>query len=109
MRTFFALLCLALIPAALADAGAPPTAEKKSQPETYPLRGVVVAINAEKSTARIKHDKIPGLMGAMTMEFHLAPAALKILSVGQTITATLYLDNDDFWLRDPKVLPTPSK
>lgn len=109
MRSLFALLCLALLPAAAtAAAESAPAAAKAPAPTTYPLRGVIVALDAEKSTARIKHEKIPGFMGAMTMQFHLAPAALKSLSVGQTITASLHMENDEFWLRDLKVQPAPA-
>lgn len=94
---------------ALSQSAPPLTSEKSPAEKTYPLRGVIVALDAEKSTLRVKHEKIPGFMGAMTMQFHANPAALKTLAVGQTITATLHVENDEFWLREIRPVTTAAR
>jgi protein SCO1 len=63
---FFALL--------LAFAGCKPAAPMPSdsapaKPQTYAARGVVQKISPGQLRATIKHEAIPGYMGAMTMEF----------------------------------------
>ena len=89
----------------LPPAAAAATDSKTAATPTYPLRGVIVALDVAKSTLRVKHENIPGFMRAMTMQFRIAPAALKSLTVGQAITATLYRDDGEFWLRD--IQPAP--
>ena len=88
---------------------AAPAAEKSPAAESNPLRGVIVAVDAEKSTMRVKHEKIPGYMGAMTMQFRVAPGTVPKFALGQTISATLYRENKDFWLRDVAVQAVPAK
>lgn len=68
----------------------------------YPLKGVIVAILAEKSALLVKHEEIPGYMMAMTMLFQVDAATLKAAVKGQAITATLVEKADGYWLEDVK-------
>lgn len=68
----------------------------------HPLRGVVTRIEADASALMVKHEAIPGVMPAMTMQFKAGPAALQPLRQGQTITATMVRRGDDWWLEDIK-------
>lgn len=64
----------------------------------YPLTGIVVTVNAERETLLIDHEEIPGLMPAMTMEFHVSPGDLAIASEGRRIRGMLHKRDDGFFL-----------
>jgi Cu/Ag efflux protein CusF len=85
-----ALLCL------LAAAGfAQANAKKKS----YTLHGKIEAVKGSEKRVTVKHDKIEGYMGAMTMDYKVDDdAMLNKLQPGDEITATLY--EDDYTLYD---------
>jgi Cu/Ag efflux protein CusF len=75
--------------------GSKPAAPAKE----YHLQGVVVKLDKQVRTATIKHQKIEGWMEAMTMEFPVRdPKQFEKLSVGEAITATVYVAGDDFWI-----------
>jgi len=42
-------------------------------PEGASSRGVVEAVDATARTVTLDHEELPGLMGAMTMQFDVAP------------------------------------
>ena len=88
-----AALALACLFAASAFAQA--NAKKKS----YTLHGVIQAVKGSEKKVTVKHDKIEGYMGAMTMDYKVADeATLEKLKPGDEITATLY--EDDYTLYD---------
>lgn len=63
------------------------------------MRGEVTGLDAGGHVATIKHEAIPGFMGAMTMGYPVKdPAEFSKLSVGEPITATVYEKGDDFWI-----------
>lgn len=66
----------------------------------HPLRGVIVAIQADDATLTVKHEAIPGVMPAMTMLFKVEPATLSAAKKGQAITAQMSRRGDDWWLHD---------
>ncbi len=100
-----ALLCVAPAgPVAANDCCPAPAAEAKT-PAGHPLRGVVVAILAEKSALLVKHEEIPGVMSAMTMLLKVDAATLAAAKKDQAITATLVRQEDGWWLRDMKAAP----
>jgi mono/diheme cytochrome c family protein len=70
--------------------------------KTNPLRGVIVEVQTAPSALLVKHEDIPGLMPAMTMLFKVDAATLKAAAKDQAITATLFQQGGDFWLRDVK-------
>ncbi|OAM87671.1 SCO family protein [Termitidicoccus mucosus] len=55
----------------------------------YPLTGVILAVDREHRTLRVKHDEIPGFMPAMTMEFSVSVGDAANAKVGQRIRAEL--------------------
>jgi Cu/Ag efflux protein CusF len=67
------------------------------------MRGTVMGVDVSGHTATIKHDDIEGFMKAMTMGYPVKDTAeLGNLSVGEPITATVYVDGDDFWVGNIK-------
>jgi protein SCO1/2 len=57
------------------------------------VRGTVVSIDAQDGQVMLRHEAIPGLMDAMTMEYPLTDrAALSELHPGDTIAATILAD-----------------
>ena len=69
----------------------------------HPLRGVITAVYADRGSIMVKHDEIPGVMRAMTMLFRVDAATLKSAEKGQTITAMMSRQSDEWWLHDVKV------
>lgn len=58
----------------------------------------------------VKHEEIPGVMRAMTMMFRVDEATLKSVQKGQSITAMMSRQADEWWLHDVKVVaPAPAK
>lgn len=57
---------------------------------THRGRGVVVAVNVEKSRVKLNHEKIEGFMDAMTMWFDVRDATmLRGLAPNDTVEFTL--------------------
>jgi len=74
----------------------------------FPLRGEVVRLDAKTHVATIKHEKIPGFMEAMTMDFPVKdPAEYAKLALGRKITATVVQRPSDYeyWIEDIRVSP----
>lgn len=71
-----------------ADASAT-TAAAAPQEKRHPLTGEILRIEAERNVLVIRHDDIPGVMPAMTMEFVVTPGDVKAAKVGQRIRAQL--------------------
>lgn len=62
-------------------------------PLQYPIRGVVQKVDPRAGGVFLKHESVPGLMPAMTMEYPLEnPAELSELHPGDRIAATLLAD-----------------
>ena len=75
----------------------------------HSLRGVITAVDVERSALMVKHEEIPGVMRAMTMLFKVDIATLKSVQKGQTITAMMSRQGDDWWLHDVKTVATPGR
>ena len=67
MKTIILFCGLLLAVGCKREATAPPVSTATNQ--TYAVRGVVQAIPPDHRHATIKHEKIPGYMAAMTMDF----------------------------------------
>jgi protein SCO1/2 len=104
-----AAVCLGL--ALLVTACSRPATETKKTETTaaakqYPLRGEIMGLDAGQHVATIKHEKIEGFMGAMTMGYPVKdPAEFAKLSVGEPITATVYVSGDDMWVGNIQKAP----
>ena len=93
-----------------AAAPASPAAAAPSAPaaapeiKRYALRGVVVAVDADKSALRVKHEEIPGFMRAMTMQFKVDAPTLAAAKVGVTLTGQMSRQGKDWVLEAVKFL-----
>jgi len=93
------LLAMGLLMAGCSKSEAPAadaakTAAASSAPATpsevrHPITGEIVKILADRDTLLVSHDKIPGYMMAMTMEFKVAKSDLANAREGQRIRAEL--------------------
>ena len=64
-------------------------------------RGVIRALAADRRSARIAHEAIPGFMNAMTMTFEARdPAQLAGFSVGDRVALTFTATPDGHLLLD---------
>ena len=67
----------------------------KSATQHYPVRGVVVSVDAKSGEIDLNAESIPGFMEAMTMSYKLAdPTVASEVHAGDRITATLLCEND---------------
>ena len=65
----------------------------------YQMRGEIMGLDAGGHVATIKHEEIKGYMGAMTMGYPVKDAAeFGKLAVGEPITATVYVTDDEMWV-----------
>ena len=72
----------------------------KSKPaKEYQLRGEIMGLDAGGHVATIKHEEIKGYMGAMTMGYPVKDVSeFAKLSIGEPITATVYVTDDEMWV-----------
>lgn len=67
----------------------------------YDLKGKVVMVEKEKHLVTISHEKVEGLMPAMTMPFTVPNQAdLDYLAPEDQVTATLVIDGSHSWLEN---------
>src|SRR5579864_6040789 len=95
-RTTLVCLALCLLLAGLLTgcAGSAPHNPAKE----YQLRGEIMGLDPGGHVATIKHEEIKGYMGAMTMGYPVKDASeFGKLSVGEPITATVYVTDDEMW------------
>lgn len=97
MKTLLFLPVLALLLAAGCKPATNATANTGTN--SYPVRGVVQAIAADRHSAAIKHEEIPGYMAAMTMDFPVKNTnELAGIAPGDQITFNLVVTKDDDWI-----------
>jgi Cu/Ag efflux protein CusF len=103
LRTLLAglfLVCLATQPASSQEK----SGQAQKSGKRYPLRGVIEALDESAGRLTVNHDKIEGLMAAMTMSYKVdSPDAFKKLKPGDRIEATL--SADDLTLHNIRVVP----
>jgi len=69
--------------------------------QTYAARGIVQQISADRRTATIQHEAIPGYMAAMTMDFAVkATNELTGLSPQDEITFALAVTETESWIEN---------
>jgi len=92
------MTCLALA-LLLAGCSSSKTQESAASAKQYQLRGEIMSLDPSGHVATIKHEEIKGFMGAMTMGYPIKdPAEFSKLTVGEPITATVYVSGDDMWV-----------
>jgi len=85
-----ALALAALLNAAGCAKPEPPKPSAAAAEKPYPLKGVVVSVDAAAKKVVVRHEEIPGYMDAMTMPFNVAePKMLEELRPGDEIEAKL--------------------
>ena len=76
----------------------PPTTAQ-APVKQYAMHGQIAGLDAAQHIATIKHDEIPGFMGAMTMGYLVKdPAEFRKLVVGESFNGTVYVQGDDLWV-----------
>jgi protein SCO1/2 len=71
--------------------------------QTFSVRGVIQKIPQDLRHVTIKHEKIPGYMAAMTMDFSVHDTNLLAgFAPGDEITFTLVVTDDDDWIENLK-------
>lgn len=82
-------------PSAVATAtGSAPSEEKSGE-----LRGVIVSRDPAKNTVTLEHERVEGIMDAMTMPFELRDGKVDQLPPdGTRIVATLHEKNSTWWV-----------
>ena len=97
---------VAPVHSATATASVSTAPEAPAAPRGHPLKGVIVAVVAEKSALLVKHEEIPDVMDAMTMLLKVDAATLAAAKKDQAITARLVKKADGWWLQDVKIAET---
>ncbi len=98
-----AIIILILAAAAFLGLSACNQSPQGASPEgkQYPLKGTVVSIDKPNSSVVVNGEAIPGFMEAMAMPYKVkSPGELDPLAVGDSITATIVADKDDYFVRD---------
>jgi Cu/Ag efflux protein CusF len=70
----------------------------------FELHGAVLSVNASAGTAVVKHEAIPGVMPAMTMQFRADATTLAALVPGQELLGRMEDRNAEWWLFDVRLL-----
>lgn len=97
LRTYFVFLVFSIAVGLGATACKPTGGSSENAPvdatqanvKRYPLTGVIVKADAERTTLLVKHDAIPGYMAAMTMEFSVTAGDVVNAREGQRIRAEM--------------------
>ena len=98
-------LCASLL--AACNQSSKPAAETSANPEAkrYPLKGKVVSLDAPTGEANVDAEAIPGFMDAMVMSYKVKdPSQFAKLAVGDSITADVVVQGDQYWLENVKVV-----
>jgi Cu/Ag efflux protein CusF len=81
-----------------------PASAQSATLKRYPLKGKIVSIDKPGKMAIVDAEAIPGFMGAMAMPYKVKPESdLDKLSAGDTITANLIVEDDNYWLENVAV------
>jgi protein SCO1/2 len=102
-------LCLALFAFTGCQKQAKP--EGNSELKRYPLKGKVVSVDRASKKAKIEHEKIPGFMDAMTMDFPIHEDWVwRELAPGAEVHADLVVDlnaEEPYWLEKIGIVSLP--
>ncbi|MEP6767428.1 MAG: SCO family protein [Acidobacteriota bacterium] len=75
-------------------------ADEAAAAKRYPFHGIVREVKNGGADVLVEHDAVPGFMGAMTMVFPTRGArdVARALAAGDTIDATLVVEESRYWL-----------
>ena len=99
--TCFAFVLVLLVAGCKPNSSVPAPVAATNQ--TFAVRGVIQQIPPDGCHVTIKHEKIPGYMAAMTMDFSVRDTnALAGFAPGDEISFTLVVTADDDWIENLK-------
>jgi Cu/Ag efflux protein CusF len=82
------------------------TREPAPEVKRYAIHGQIVRLDGKDKLATIKHQKIEGWMGAMTMDFPVKDdKEFSALHEGDKIDATVFVQGLDYWVGDVHTQP----
>lgn len=82
------------------------SAKEQVQPKRYTIQGEIKALDPAAKSATINAGKIGDWMEAMTMEYPIKPdAEFAKLHVGDTVEATVVVNDLKYYVTDVKVVP----
>jgi Cu/Ag efflux protein CusF len=94
----------------LAGCAGSKTQDAAAAAKQYQMRGEIMSLDPGGHVATIKHEEIKGFMGAMTMGYPIKdPAEFSKLTVGEPITATVFVSGDDMWVGNIQKEPGAAK
>jgi protein SCO1 len=100
-KTYRAILLIFLSVGALLN-GCQRTPERR-----FDLKGKVISVDKEHRQVTMAHEEIKGFMAAMTMPFTVKDDwALGVLAPGQTVEATLVVQEDRSWIEGIRISKT---
>jgi Cu/Ag efflux protein CusF len=73
--------------------------------DSHPLKGTIVDVYTEPPALLVDHEKIPGVMAAMTMQFGVDAATAARAQKGQKIEGQLRFQEGKWRLDDVKAVP----
>jgi len=83
-------------------------AKEQAAPKRYPMQGEIKSLDPAAKTATINAGKIGDWMEAMTMEYPIKPDdEFAKLHVGDTVQATVVVNDLKYYVTDVKVVPKP--
>ena len=75
--------------------------------DSHPLKGVIVDVYPEPPALLVDHEKVPGVMAAMTMKFGVDAATVARVQEGQKIEGRMRFQDGRWRLEDVRIVPTP--
>ena len=92
---------LALVVFSACGGGEKPLSEPGER--LYALNGTMIGRDSADNTVRVSHERIPGFMEAMTMDFSVRGASVDELPAdGTKIAASLHVTDRAYWLTGVK-------
>jgi len=101
-----ALICLSTLLAfsAACNRGASSASHTQGGTKRYALKGKVISISKQAGNASIYNEPIAGFMDPMAMPYTIKPPAmLDQLQPGDSITADVVVEPDQYWLENVQV------
>ena len=81
-----------------------PACNRARNAKRYAFTGKVVSVDRNAGTANVDGEAIPGFMEAMVMPYTIKPSSmLAQLQPGDSITADVVIESDEYWLENVKV------
>lgn len=75
---------------------------------TYPVSGIVKALDPDSSTITVQHREVAGFMPAMTMPFRVKDRhEISKFHIGDEVSFTLQVTDTDSWVEDIRLVGSP--